>query len=85
MDNIGSFLAIGGMALTISIAIFRGFKSILSTIQESNDRMEKRLNFSIGKLEGYLAVLDKRLGDLEKDVCTIKGILSVTHKIDKAD
>lgn len=71
MDIIGLIIGLGTLALSVSIAIFKGFKALLTQVQVMIDSMESRLTVRIDRIES-------RLNDVEKDVNLMKGMLSGT-------
>jgi hypothetical protein len=65
--------ALGTLALSISIAIFKGFKIIISQVQLMINSMEGRLTVRIDRLES-------RMSEVEKDVSMVKGMLTTNRK-----
>jgi hypothetical protein len=64
---------LGTLALSISIAIFKGFKAVLSQVQQMMDSMEGRLAIRIDRLEA-------RMSEVEKDVSMVKGMLTTNRR-----
>lgn len=75
---------LGTLALSISIAIFKGFKAVLSQVQLMINSMEDRLKGMMDSMEGRLTVridrLEARMSEVEKDVSMVKGMLTTNRK-----